>query len=170
MGARHVRRGPGFVDEDELGGIEIQLAVKPALALLQDIGPALLYRVASLFLRVWPCRTRKRCKADLLIVMPCSANASRSSNKVPSRCSASQSRICSPCASVLRELRSPPSGPGRTSPCRSCRFRQRLTLAALTPKHSAASRCVAPAETAETTRTPRSTERDFYISADLHRR
>lgn len=70
MGARHVRCGPGFIDEDELGGIEVQLIIEPALALLQEIGAVLLYRVASLFLRVWPCRTRNRCSADLLIRMP----------------------------------------------------------------------------------------------------
>ena len=51
--ARHVRRSPGFVDEDELGRIKVQLIIEPALALLQEIGAVLLYRVASLFLRVW---------------------------------------------------------------------------------------------------------------------
>ena len=49
MSARHVRRGPGFIDEDELGGIEVQLIIEPALALLQEIGATLFYRVASLF-------------------------------------------------------------------------------------------------------------------------
>lgn len=49
MGARHVRCGPGFIDEDKLGGIEVQLIIEPALALLQEIGAVLLYRVASLF-------------------------------------------------------------------------------------------------------------------------
>ena len=167
--ARHVRRSPGFIDEDELGRIKVQLIIEPPLTLFQDVRTALLYRVASLFLRVWPCRTRNRCKADLLMVMPWAESASRSSNKVPSRCSASHAMIASPWASVFREFRSPPRGPGRTSPWRSCRFRQRLTLAALTPNRSAASRWVAPAATAATTRTRRSTERAFDISADLHR-
>jgi len=27
MGARHVRCGPGFIDEDKLGGIEVQLII-----------------------------------------------------------------------------------------------------------------------------------------------
>lgn len=52
-------------------------------------------------------------------------------------------------ASVLREFRSPLRGPGRKSPWRSCRFRQRLMLAALTPNRSAASRWGAPSETAQ---------------------
>ena len=69
-GARHIGRRPGFVDEDELGGIKVQLIIEPALALFLDVGTALLYSVASLFLRLCPCRTRNRCKADLLIVMP----------------------------------------------------------------------------------------------------
>ncbi len=56
MGARHVRRSPGFIDEDELGGIEVHLIIEPALALLQEIGAVLLYRVASPLLRVCPCR------------------------------------------------------------------------------------------------------------------
>ena len=111
MRARHVRRSPGFVDEDELGRIKVQLIIEPLLTLFQDIGTALLYRVASLFLRVCPCRTRNRCRADLLIVMPWAESASRSSNKVPSRCSASHAMIASPWASVFREFRSPPRGP-----------------------------------------------------------
>lgn len=49
MSVRRVRGRPGFIDEDELGGIKVQLIVEPALALLQEIGAALLYRVASLF-------------------------------------------------------------------------------------------------------------------------
>jgi hypothetical protein len=42
MAARHVGRGPGFVDEDEAVGIEIELAVEPRLPARQDVGSALL--------------------------------------------------------------------------------------------------------------------------------
>jgi hypothetical protein len=49
MSARHVGGSPRFVNEDELLGIEVQLVVEPTLALLQDVGAALLYRMASLF-------------------------------------------------------------------------------------------------------------------------
>src|SRR6516225_9320559 len=44
------------------------------------------------------------------------------------------------------DRRSPPSAFGRASPCSRSRVRQRLTLAALTPNRSAASRWVAPHE------------------------
>jgi hypothetical protein len=49
MGARHVRRSPSLLDENELGEIKVQLIIEPELALLQEIGAALLYRVTSLF-------------------------------------------------------------------------------------------------------------------------
>jgi len=49
MGARHVGRWPGFVDEDEAVRVKIDLAVKPVLALSQDVGARLLDRVCSLF-------------------------------------------------------------------------------------------------------------------------
>jgi len=60
MAAGHVGRGPGFVDEDEPFGIEIDLAVEPVMSLLQDIGTVLLDSMASLFLRVMPRRAKKR--------------------------------------------------------------------------------------------------------------
>jgi hypothetical protein len=42
MVAGHVRDGPRLVDEDHAFGIEIELAVEGALALLQDFGSLLL--------------------------------------------------------------------------------------------------------------------------------
>ena len=80
--------------------------------------------------------------------------------------SARRPRISGAWASTRRDRRSPPSGPGRMSPCRSS-ARHRLTLAALTPKRAAASRCVAPSETAATTRVRRSTESAFDMPAGL---
>ena len=50
--AGHLRRGPGLVDEDETLGVEIDLAVEPVLAPLQDVGAILLAGVRGLFLRV----------------------------------------------------------------------------------------------------------------------
>jgi hypothetical protein len=47
--ACHVRRNPGFVDEDELGKIKVELIIEPLLTLFQDVETALLYRVASPF-------------------------------------------------------------------------------------------------------------------------
>lgn len=45
----HVCRGPRFVDEDEAFRIEIELAVKPLLAPLQDVRAILLACVCGLF-------------------------------------------------------------------------------------------------------------------------
>jgi len=49
MPARHVGGGPCLVDEDEAVGIEIELALEPILAALQDIRAVLLARVRGLF-------------------------------------------------------------------------------------------------------------------------
>ena len=48
--ARHIGRGPSLVDEDELFGIEIELAVEPGLAPLLYVRPVLLARMGRLFL------------------------------------------------------------------------------------------------------------------------
>ena len=53
VGARHVRRRPGFINEDQPLRIEIELVFEPAVAALQYVWTILLYGVASLFLRVW---------------------------------------------------------------------------------------------------------------------
>ena len=52
MRAGQLRRGPGLVDEDEPLGIEVELALEPVLAPLQDVGAILLAGVRGLFLRV----------------------------------------------------------------------------------------------------------------------
>ncbi len=48
--ARHIGRGPGLVDGDELFGIEIELAVEPGFTPLFHILPILLARMGGLFL------------------------------------------------------------------------------------------------------------------------
>ncbi len=50
--ARHVGRRPGFVDEDEPVGVEIESPLEPVPATAQDVGPVLLGGVRGLFLRV----------------------------------------------------------------------------------------------------------------------
>jgi len=52
MTPRHVGRCPGLVDEDQPLGIEIELAIEPRLALLQDVGAILLGGVRRLY--GWP--------------------------------------------------------------------------------------------------------------------
>lgn len=68
---------------------------------------------------------------------------------------------------MWRERWSPPSGLGATWP--TCRFccDQRLALARLTPKRSAACRQVAPAETADATRWRRSTDKVVGMASSL---
>jgi hypothetical protein len=51
---------PGFIDEDKLSRIEIELPTKPFLALLQDVGALLLLGMRGFFLNVISCRSKKR--------------------------------------------------------------------------------------------------------------
>jgi hypothetical protein len=60
VGARHVGRSPGLVDEDQAFGIKIELTVEPGFALLQDVGAVLFGRMRGLFLRVMAWRAKKR--------------------------------------------------------------------------------------------------------------
>ena len=53
VGPGHVGCSPGLIDEYEPFRIQIGLAIEPGLAKVFYICPVLLYRVASLFLRVW---------------------------------------------------------------------------------------------------------------------
>jgi hypothetical protein len=48
------------IDEDQLPRIEIELAIEPILAPLQDVGAVLFGRVCCLFLRVIPRRAKNR--------------------------------------------------------------------------------------------------------------
>jgi hypothetical protein len=48
VASRHVGGGPGLVDENELFGIEIELAVEPGFAPFQNVGAILLGRVRGL--------------------------------------------------------------------------------------------------------------------------
>ncbi len=74
------------------------------------------------------------------------------------------------CASIRAERRSPPKAPGRASPCSRSRWRHLLMLAALTLKRSAAARCERPCETAARTRTRKSIDKAFDMSAASCRR
>jgi len=113
-------------------------------------------------------RAKKRWIVPKPKTRPCSARLARTSSIVASLPGPSAAITASWCASIWPERRSPPSRPGRGSPCSRSRLRQRLTLAALTPKRSAASRCVAPAATAPRTRTRRSTDSALGIPCRPH--
>lgn len=54
VGAGHVRRRPGLVDEDEPLGIEIGLRLEPGAALAQDVRALLFDSVPGLFFLVSP--------------------------------------------------------------------------------------------------------------------
>jgi hypothetical protein len=109
MRTGHVRRGLGFVDEDKALRIEIELALEPDFAPLQDVGPILLARVRGLFLRVSLWRLQKRHSAATLNCTPDSASRAFSSGRVMSGTSTRKARIRSPCCSVRRDSRSPPA-------------------------------------------------------------
>jgi hypothetical protein len=81
---RHVRRRPGFVNEDQPFGIEIELAVEPLLAPLQDVGTVLLGRVRRLFLRVIPRRSKNRHIVPSATRAPWSASSTCNSANVMS--------------------------------------------------------------------------------------
>jgi len=93
MAPRHVGGGPGLVDEDQFVGIEIELALEPFLAALQDIGTVLLRGVAGLFLRVIPCRAKKRHSVAMLTLTPRAASIIRNSANVGSGCCSIASRM-----------------------------------------------------------------------------
>jgi hypothetical protein len=56
----HVRRCPGLVDEDEALRVEVELALEPGFAPLQDVRTILLRGMGRLFLRVISWRAKKR--------------------------------------------------------------------------------------------------------------
>jgi hypothetical protein len=56
----HVGRRAGFVDENELQRIEVELAFEPHPASLTDVGTILFARVRRLFLYVMSWRSKKR--------------------------------------------------------------------------------------------------------------
>src|SRR5215203_2993835 len=152
----HVRGGPGLVDEHQPRRVEIQLALKPRLAPLADVGPVLLGGMRRLFLRVILCRRQKRQSALTLTCAPFSAKRAFNSGRVMSGTSAKAAWIRSAWASVRCESRSPPCGLGRASPPARRIPRQRMALEALTPNRAAAWRHDRPSSMAARTRERRS--------------
>jgi hypothetical protein len=165
--ASHLGRRPRLVDEDQPLCIEIELIFKPGFATLQDVRPALLRGLGRLFLCVSLCRRKNRHSGAIPAATPCSPRLAWISPRVMSGLALTSARIVGACASIRPDRRSPPSGPGRGSPCSRARRRHRLTLAALTPNLSPASRCEAPASTAANTRTRRFRDSAFDMSAGL---
>lgn len=93
MSTGHIGRRPGLVDEHEPFWIEVELLIETSIgAFLEHLDGFALSHGPSFF-RVCLCRIRKRCNADLLMMMPCAAKSLRSSKRVPSRFVSSQVMI-----------------------------------------------------------------------------
>ena len=58
--ARQIGGSPGFIDENELPRIEVELRPKPRLTLLQDVRALLLLGMRGLFFNVISWRSKKR--------------------------------------------------------------------------------------------------------------
>jgi len=52
VAARQIGGGPGFIDENQALGVEIELPLEPRFAPLRDVGTILLRGMRGLFLRV----------------------------------------------------------------------------------------------------------------------
>lgn len=70
---RHVRAGPGLVDEDQRWCAQARLLLAPVLALLSDLYALLLGGVEGLFFNVIPQRLSVLCMVTVLTRTPCSA-------------------------------------------------------------------------------------------------
>lgn len=110
VAARHLRVGTGFVDEDQLFRVEVELAVEPGLAGAQDVGAILFLRMAGLFLRICPWRAKNRHSVDTATAIPSSASATRNSARVISNAASYSAQIRTALASVAAERVSPPCG------------------------------------------------------------
>ena len=84
MFACHPGAGTGLVDEDEGGGIEVELGLEPVLALFQHVGAVLLGGVAGLFLRAIAWRAKKRHSVETASDTPSPASVARNSASVAS--------------------------------------------------------------------------------------
>ena len=136
--SRHVRGGPGLVDENELLRIKIKLGFEPSPTALQDIWPILLGRVRRLFLSVTPLRAKKRESAEMLNEWPAASKTPRISASVASPWGPSRERMKAACASMAIDRRSPPWRLGVTSPVASDCATHRIALDAPTLKCAAA--------------------------------
>src|SRR3954453_7124793 len=164
---RHVRGGPGLVDEDQAIGIERRLAADKQVPGLGDIRAVLLGRVQGLFLSVRFPAPRNRCTVLSPTVIPhAAASAPRISCRVKSGCWATNCSTFALC-SANRERRSPPIARGRAWPSARQRCAQRLTLLTLTSNRTAALRALPPSAIKPITRPLRSCEYGAGISPPL---
>ena len=127
----HVGGGPCLVDEDQPLRVEIELILEPLLTSLQDVGAILFGRVRGLFLRVirggrrsaGACRSRRQGRGPRARPQLLESDVRRGS----------KARI-KPSRASIRPSADHRRAPRRASPCSRSRLRQRIALAALTPK------------------------------------
>src|SRR3984957_10834143 len=112
----HLRRKAALIDENQALGAKIAWAVDPMLPRGLHIWAFLLTGMSSLFLCVWPCRSRNFHTAVLTTVTPRSRrNRSTISSSVMSGASASAPKMNSACASSTAPF-GLPCFAGRTFP------------------------------------------------------
>jgi len=148
--SRHFGIGAGFVDKDEALRVKIDLPFEPLLTRGIYIAAPLLGGVRCLFLSVIFLRWKKRQSEAMPADIPRRFNNSCNSASVISVFTVTASKINCECASIRCDLRSPPGRLGTTSPASLRRLRQRIALAALIPKRSAARRQDKPSSIAAT--------------------
>ncbi len=151
----HLRGKAGFIDEDQLLRIEIELTIKPDAPALQDIRPVLLQCVCGLFLKVHP-RPRSQAPSALRLIFTCRSTDKRwtISSSVTSFRSSIRATTNSSCASTA-DGRLQPCGRGVSSPSFALAI-QRIAVEIPTPNRAAACRADMPAADAFKTRIRRS--------------
>jgi len=159
--------GKRLVDEHQSIRIKIELTLEPGPAPAKDVGPLLLGGVRGLFLRVMLWRSKNRQTDATLTDAPRAASASRISSNVRSAFVSINEQMKPWCASIKPDRESPPWRLGNTLPVRSVNCRQRIALAALTPKRAPAARQESPPSIAATTRSRKSTDKARPIPAGL---
>ena len=165
MAARHVRRSPGFVDEDQAVRVEVELSVEPVETPLQDVRAILLDGMPGLFFRVIPCLRKNRHSDEVEVAIPRSDSRMQSSARVISGVSSSASWITPALASILRDRMSPPWGFGAKDPVARRSLSQRIAVEGATPYCAAAARRLRPASIAPITRSLKSMESGLPIVA-----
>ena len=109
--ARHLRRSPSLVDEDEPGRIELGLRLEPGAPPGDYVRAVLLGGMRRLFFSVIFRRSKNRQSVLIATPTPRSrCSASRSSAKVMSDVAATLARRKPACASIRSDRRSPPCG------------------------------------------------------------
>jgi len=152
---RQLRRETGFIDEDQLLRVQVELTIKPNAPTLQDIRPVLLQCVCGLFLNVHP-RPRSQAPSALRLIFICRSTDKRStisSNVISLRSSISSTTNASWASTADGRLQ--PCGREVGSPSFALAI-HRIAVEMPTPNRAAACLADKPAADAFKTRNRRS--------------